>query len=173
MRRLLLSAAIALGLSGPAAAGFVFFYQALGDWTVLCWRGVFETGRACTLSAPPASLAYRKAPNVLQVDEYAPDAFQVAITVRDQAQPGLPLVLRVDGFRPHETGVEGSLARWFGDEAREILVEMRAGKAMIYRVQTAPDGLPSDTRVSLATFPRALEIYRRVIRAHNMLKPAK
>ncbi len=46
---------------------------------------------------------------------------------------------------------------------------MRGGRRLVYRVQTGPEGLPRDTRVSLAGFDEALATYRRLLREHGLL----
>ena len=69
MRGLILGAVIALGLVAPAAAGFVFFHREVGDWAVVCWRDIHSQKRFCRLSAPRPSLAYRLAPNVIEIRE--------------------------------------------------------------------------------------------------------
>ena len=129
--------------------------------------------KSCTLSAPRPSLAYKAPPNVVQVHEYEPDAFQIVISIRDRVAPELPAYLRVDRFEFRTARVEGSLARWYGEEAVELLIQMRAGKRLAYRIQTAPDGLPRDMNVSLAGFTEALATYREVIRSHGLLGPKR
>ncbi len=161
---------VALGIWTQAAAGgFVLFHKTFGDWVVLCWREMAGQEKNCTLSAPQPSLAYKTPPNVVQVHEYRPDAFQIVISIRDRTDPELPASLRVDRFEFRTARVEHGLARWFGEEAVELLVQMRAGKRLAYRVQTAPDGLPRDMNVSLAGFTQALATYREVIRSHGLL----
>lgn len=169
LRIILACVGLWLAAAGDAAAGWVFFHQQFGDWTVLCWRDLATNSNTCTLSAPPPSMAGSAAPNVIQVHEYAPDAFQVAINVRDIVQPNLPAYLRVDQQPIHETPVRDGLARWYGDEGLTILAQMAAGARMVYRVQTAPDGMPRDMNVSLAHFRDALARYREVIRSHGLL----
>jgi len=163
---------VVLGICTQAAAGgFVLYHKTFGDWSVLCWREMAGTKKACTLSAPQPSLAYKTPPNVVQVDEYQPDAFQIVISIRDRADPELPASLRVDRFELRTARIERGYARWFGEEAVELLVQMRAGKRLAYRVQTAPDGLPRDMNVSLSGFSQALAAYRQVIRSHGLLGP--
>lgn len=169
MRIAILSIGMLLALAAGAAAGWVFFYQQFGDWTVLCWRDLGTNANTCTLSAPPATMSGVAPPNVIQVHEYAPGAFQVAITIRDITKPDLPAYLRVDEQPIREASVRDGLARWYGDEAMEILVGMGAGKRLVYRVQTAPDGLPRDVHVGLDRFRDALARYREVIRSHGLL----
>jgi hypothetical protein len=169
LRVAIVSVGVLLALAAGAAAGWVFFHQQFGDWTVLCWRDLGTNANTCTLSAPPPSLSGTAPPNVIQVHEYAPGAFQVAINIRDIVKPNLPAYLRIDEQSIHEAPVRDGLARWYGDEALEILVEMGAGKRMVYRVQTAPDGLPRDIHVALANFRDALARYREVIRSHGLL----
>lgn len=174
MRRLIVGAVLAWAVSTAALADYVLFHSPVGDWTVLCWRDLASEQRYCRLSAPRASLGYRVAPNVIEVREWAPDAFQVIVTVRDRVVPDAPLTLRVDRQPIHETPIhENGMAWWSGDEAKRILAEMRAGKKLTYRVETAPDGMPRDVRVSLVPFAHAFDTYRGVIRSHGVLKQAK
>jgi invasion protein IalB len=153
------------------AGGFVLYHKTFGDWSVTCWREMSGGDKSCTLSAPQPSLAYRTPPNIVQVHEYQPDAFQIVILIRDRPDPELPASLRVDRFDFRTARVEGNLARWFVEEAVELLVQMRAGNRLAYRVQTAPDGLPRDMNISLAGFSQALAAYRQVIRSHGLLGP--
>lgn len=173
MKNLLLGVALGFGLAAPAVAGYVFYYQVLGDWTVVCWREMATREKACRLSAPPPSLDRTRAQNVVLVHEYAPDTFQVAIELRDIVVSGRPIFLFVDGYPVHETAVRNDLARWTGEEAMEILAEMQAGKRLVYRVHTAPEGLARDTQMSLTTFREALATYRRQLRVHSLLPPAE
>lgn len=169
MRIAIASLGIWIALAAGAAAGWVFFHQQFGDWTVLCWRDLGTNANTCTLSAPPPSMSGAAALNVVQVHEYAPGAFQVAINIRDIVKPNLPAYLRVDEQTIHEAPVRDGLARWYGDEALKILAEMGGGRRMVYRVQTAPDGLPRDVQVGLANFRDAVARYREVIRSHGLL----
>jgi hypothetical protein len=172
VRAALMCGLVALAIWTQATAGgFVLFHKTFGDWVVLCWREMAGSKKTCTLSAPRPSLAYKIPPNVVQVHEYRADAFQIAISIRDRADPELPASLRVDRFEFRTARIEQGLARWFGEEAVELLVQMRAGKRLAYRIQTAPDGLPRDMNVSLAGFAEALATYRQVIRGHGLLGP--
>ncbi len=179
MARWTMPAALAVVLLGlglwtqAVAGGFVLFHKTFGDWSVLCWREMAGTAKTCTLSAPQPSLAYRTPPNIIQVHEYAPDAFQIAISIRDRADPELPASIRVDRFEFRTARIERGLARWYGEEAVKLLIQMRAGQRLAYRVQTAPDGLPRDMNVSLAGFSEALATYRQVIRSHGLLAAPK
>ena len=171
-RAAILCILVVLGACTQAVAGgYVLYHKTFGDWSVTCWREMAGPKKSCTLSAPQPSLAYRTPPNVVQVHEYQPDAFQIVILIRDRPDPELPASLRVDRFEFRTARIERSYARWFGQEAVELLVQMRAGKRLAYRVQTAPDGLPRDMNVSLAGFSQALAAYRQVIRSHGLLGP--
>ncbi len=171
MKRLALGAVLALAFSMTALADYVLFHRPVGDWTVLCWRKLLGDKPFCRLSAPRASLGYNFAPNVIEIREWAAGKFQVIVTVRDRVAPGLPLTIRIDGLGVHETPIRADgMAWWDGEEAAEIILEMQAGRKAIYRVQTAPDGMPRDMRVSLVPFKRAFEIYRGVLRAKGVLK---
>jgi hypothetical protein len=160
-------------LSGAARANFILFNSTVGDWSVLCWRKLLEDKKSCRLSAPLPSLDAGFAPNVIEVREWAPGRFQVIVTVRDRVMPGLPLSLRIDRLAIHETAIrEDGVAWWNGEDAAEIILEMQAGRSVLYRVQTRPDGMPRDMRISLVPFKRAFEIYRGVLRSHaGMVDP--
>ena len=163
---------VVLGFCPQATAGgYVLYHKTFGDWSVTCWREMSGTQKSCTLSAPQPSLAYRTPPNIVQVHEYQPDAFQIVILIRDRPDRELPASIRVDRFEFRTARIERDYARWFGQEAVELLVQMRAGKRLAYRVQTEPDGLPRDMNVSLAGFSQALAAYRQVIRSHRLLAP--
>lgn len=166
-----LMAVVILGwlLAGPASAAYVFYYEVVGEWTIVCWRDQFSDQRLCHLTAPRDTLSYEFPPNVIMVEEYAPDAFQVAVRIRHDHVPGIPVSLKVDGNRTHETAVDGEFGRWTGDDARAILSEMQKGDQVIYRVQTPPDGLPIDTRVGLLGFRQALATYRGLVRVHGLI----
>ena len=165
-RSLIFGAAFALLAIMPASAGYVFFHRPVGDWSVLCWSDLSTKARTCRLSAPRPKLSYSLAPNVIEVREWAPGAFQVIVTVRDRTMEGLPLSLRIDGLGIHETAVRDGMAWWSGEEAARIILEMQRGRKAIYRVQTIPDGMPRDVRISF-------DIYRGVIRSHGLLEERK
>jgi invasion protein IalB len=157
------------GVPGPAAAGYVFFYQHPGDWTVVCWREMSTQKKSCRLSAPPASLFTTKLRNVLDVRETSPGAFVVEIEIRDEIAPGLPLFLRIDDHPIHEAAVTDGSVRWAGGAANGLIEEMRTGKQLVFRVQTAPYNLPRDTPLSLEGFASAFDAYRQQLRIHGLL----
>ncbi|NQU71565.1 MAG: hypothetical protein HQ514_13510 [Rhodospirillales bacterium] len=158
---------LALVLSGPARAQFILFHNAVGDWSVTCWRDLVGEERSCRVSAPKAALGAQFAPNVIEVREWSSGRFQVIVSVRDRVMPGMPLTLRVDGLALHETTIRADGKAWWSDEeAAKIILEMQAGRKVVYRVQTLPDGMPRDMRVSLVPFKRAFQIYRSVLRSH-------
>ena len=172
-----LCVAIALTLTiaatgGPTlgASGYVFFHRIVGDWEVLCSGRDHRTGRTCRLSAPPAKLGEKAPQNVVVVSEPSADSFEVAAQIRDQTKPGLPAFIRVDAYKIHEAPVRQGLAVWRGAAALRIVSELRSGRKAIFRVQTLPDGLPRDTRISLIGFREALRDYRTAIRTHGLLK---
>ena len=176
MKRLLVVAALCVGLlveTGVAvAAGFVFFHQVRGDWAVLCWRDMVSQQKTCRLNAPPANMILGTRRNELIVHEYAADTFQVAIELHDPFDARFPLFLRIDQFAVHEAPIEAGLARWSGPAARDILAEMRSGRQLLYRIHTAPEGLPRDTRIALEGFADSLVTYRQEIRRHGLLPAA-
>ena len=87
--------------------------------------------------------------------------------MRDRVVLGLPLSLRIDRLALHEPTIRADGKVWWSDDdAAEINLEMQAGRKIIYRVQTLPDGMPRDMRLSLVPFKRAFEIYRGVMRSH-------
>lgn len=168
MKRLISAFLMFIGLSFPARADFILFHNAVGDWSVTCSRSLLEEEkRTCRFSAPRASLGAQFAPNVIEIREWASGRFQVIVSVRDHVMPGIPLTLRVDNQDMHETRIRADgMAWWSDDEAAKIILEMQAGRRLVYRVQTLPDGMPRDMRVSLIPFKRAFEIYRGVLRSH-------
>ena len=171
VRNLLLIALIALLAAGPAvpAAAHVFFYQKLGDWTVLCWRDLASDTPACRLSAPPLALSGTGRQNALVVQEHSRERFRIAVEIVDKTMPGLPLFLRIDGNAVHESAIARRQGGWDGATAETILKQLLEGENAVYRVQTAPLGLPRDTLVGLAGFRRALAIYRHLLRANGIL----
>ena len=173
MKRLLVVAALCVGLlvgTGVAVAvGFVFFHQVRGDWAVLCWRDMVSQQKTCRLNAPPANMTLGTRRNELIVHEYAADTFQLAIEVRDPFDARFPLFLRIDQFAIHEAPIEAGIARWSGSAARGILAEMRVGRQILYRIHTAPEGMPRDTFISLEGFADSLVTYRQEIRRHGLL----
>jgi len=165
-------AAAVLGTARPAGA-WVFFYQTFSEWSVVCWRShEGANDPRCSLSAPPDSHALGTR-NVLHVQEYAPDAFQVAIEVRDKPMPGIPVFLRIGQKAPREAGVRDGFAAWTGNQAALILGEMLAADRVVFRIQTAPEGMPRDAIVSLQGFGQALEVYRREVRRYGLLDGAR
>jgi invasion protein IalB len=160
---------ILVGVPGPVAAGYVFFYQHPGDWTVVCWREMSTEKKSCRLSAPSATLYATKRRNVLEVRETSPDVFTVAIEVRDAVAQGLPLFLRIDGNPVYEAPVIDGTVRWGGGTANGLIEEMRTGEQLIFRIQTAPHGLPRDTPLSLKGFAGAFDAYRQQLRIHGLL----
>jgi len=164
-----LALALVLGGIGYGAGAYVFFHKTLGDWMVLCHGKAHEKDRNCRLSAPPPKLTSGSPPNVLIVAEPKSNRFRLTLEVRDLVSPGVPAFIRIDQYAIHEAQVSNGVAVWQGDEAIRILGEMRAGKTMVFRVQTAPDGLPRDTHVSLKGFRTSLRSYRNAIRAHRLL----
>lgn len=167
MKRIIAGMLLAIALSLPARADFILFHNSVGDWSVTCWRTLLGEKKSCRLRAPRAALGVAFAPNVIEVREWASGRFQVIITVRDRVMPGLPLTLRIDRLALHETTIRADGKAWWSDDAAaKIILEMQAGRRIIYRVQTRPDGMPRDMRVSLVPFKRAFEIYRGVLRSH-------
>jgi hypothetical protein len=167
MRRIAL---IALAvLAAAPARGWVFYHHTAGDFVVVCWASAEGAAdKQCSLTAPPQSMAQRTE-NLLHVQEFAPDAFQVAIEMRGEPQPYAPVWLRAEGFPPHEAPVSGVWGRWGGTEARRILTEMAEAERLVFRVRVAPNGRPQETAVSLAGFKEALAAYRAELRRHRIL----
>lgn len=166
-RILLISLALTFLLTG--AGGYVFFHKRIGDWMILCSGKTASENRSCRLSAPLPILANDKPQNILVISEPSADKFRIELDIRDIVAPGLPAFVRIDGFAVHQGAVTNGKAVWTGQEALAVLGEMRAGRSMVFRVQTAPDGLPRDTHVSLAGFRDALSTYRGAIRTHGLL----
>jgi hypothetical protein len=171
MRRIAL---IALAvLAATPARGWVFYHYTAGDFVVVCWSSAEGAAdKQCSLTAPQQNMA-RLTANLLHVQEFAPDAFQVAIEMRGEPQPYAPVWLRVGGNAAHEAPVAGDWGRWAGTEARRIVAEMGEGERLVFRVRVAPNGRPQETEVSLAGFKDALATYRAEIRRHRILRSAR
>ena len=173
MKRKLFFAALCVGLvlqiAAASAVGFVFFHQVRGDWAVLCWRDMVSQQKTCRLNAPPANMTLGTRRNELIVHEYAADTFQLAIQVHDPFDARFPLFLRIDQFAIREAPIEAGIARWSGPAARDILAEMRVGMQLLYRIHTAPEGMPRDTYIALEGFADSLVTYRQEIRRHGLL----
>jgi hypothetical protein len=162
--------ALVLFLAGPARA-WVFYDRNFGDWVVVCWSSAEGTAdKQCSLSAPPQTLT-RLTENLLHVQEYAPDQFQVAIEMRGEPQPDAPVWLKAGGFPAHLAPVIDSWGRWAGAEGFRIVSEMRAADGLTFRVRIAPNGRPQDKTISLIGFRDALHAYREEIRRHAILGP--
>jgi hypothetical protein len=171
MRRIAL---IALAvLAATPTRGWVFYHHIAGDFVVVCWSTAEGAAdKQCSLTAPQQNMA-RLTENLLHVQEFAPDAFQVAIEMRGDPQPYAPVWLRAEGFPPHETPVSGAWGRWAGAEARRIVSEMAEAERLVFRVRVAPNGRPQETAVSLAGFKEALAAYRAELRRHRILETTR
>jgi hypothetical protein len=164
-----LALALALVLAAAPAGGWTFYYHLFGDWRLVCWRSAADSVDArCDLSAPPDEIAAGTR-NVLHVAEPAPDTFRVWIEIRDRPEPGVPAFVRIGAFPVHQAMPADGIAAWQGLEALRMVGEMRAAPKLVFRVETAPDGLPRDTPVTLAPFRNALAAYREAIRRNGIL----
>jgi hypothetical protein len=171
MRRIALIV-LALSLAGPVRA-WVFYDRNFGDWVVVCWSSAEGAAdKQCSLSAPPQTLAQRTE-NVLHVQEYAPDQFQVGVEMRGDPQPDAPASLKAGNFPAHIAPVADRWGRWAGAEGFRIVSEMRAADNLTFRVRLAPNGAARDKTVSLIGFRDALDAYRAEIRRHGILPPAR
>ncbi|SLN55967.1 hypothetical protein OCH7691_02409 [Oceanibacterium hippocampi] len=160
------------GAAMPASAQtpYVFFYRIADAWSVTCWQNMASGRKSCSLAAPRTALSANWPQNILHVGEIAAERFQVAIEVRATVMPGTALSIRVDDGPVREAAVAAdSVARFDGEAARDLIVALLGGRDVVYRVQTAPDGMPLDMRVPLAGFREALEVYRGVIRHHGLI----
>lgn len=167
---LLLVGALVLSVSGYASATYMFYRKTLGEWEVYCAAEHAKAKKSCRLAGPPAKLGSKAPQNAVVVAEVAPDRYAVTLDIRDLVMPDLPAFIRIDRYPVHEAPAKGGKAEWRGEKALRIISEMRSGKTIIFRVQTAPDGMPRDTRVSLKRFREALRAYRVALRGHGLLK---
>jgi hypothetical protein len=171
MRRIALIA-LAVLAAGPAR-GWVFYHSTVGDFVVVCWASAEGAAdKKCSLTAPPQNMA-RLTENLLHVQEFAPDQFQVAIEMRGEPQPYAPVLLKVGANMAHETPVTGEWGRWDAAESKRILAEMGAADSLVFRVRVAPNGRPQETAVSLAGFRDALAAYRAELRRHGILRASR
>ncbi len=170
MKKLMLAWLLVAALVTPAAAGYVFYNKVAGEWTVTCWRQMSGSEKSCRLSAPPELLAPLAPQNMIVVSEVRNDQYQIRLDIRDAVSVGLPAFVRIDDNLAHETGVASGSAVWIGDEAVSILREMHSGQHMVFRVHTAPEGLPRDIHVALGpAFTEAFTAYRQTLRAHGLI----
>src|SRR5262249_48351430 len=171
MRRIALIG-LALSFATPARA-WVFYDRNFGDWVVVCWSSAEGSAdKQCSLSAPPQTLV-QLTENVLHVQEYAPDAFQVGIEIRGDPQPDAPASLKAGEYPAHLAPVADRWGRWARSEGFRIVSEMRAADSLTFRVRIAPNGRSLDRTVSLVGFRDALDTYRAEIRRHGILAPAR
>jgi hypothetical protein len=172
MRRIALIA-LAVLLAGSARA-WVFYDRNFGDWVVVCWSSAEGApDRQCSLSAPPQTMSESHiTENLLHVQEYAPDQFQVAVEMRGDPQPDAPVWLKIGDYPPHIAPVIGRWGRWAGAEGFRIVSEMRAADRLTFRVRLAPNGRAQDKDILLIGFRDALEVYRDQIRRSAALPPS-
>lgn len=170
---LILVAGAVLVWGGPrasAVSGYIFYNKTAGDWTVMCWRDVSGGNKACRMSAPPELLAPMAPQNLITITEFKNDSYRVVIEVRDRVIPGLPAFVRIDDNQAHEAPITNGLVVWEGEGAVTILKQMHAGRNMVFRVHTAPEGLPRDIHVALGPpFAEAFTAYRQTLRAHGLI----
>jgi hypothetical protein len=169
MRRIALIA-LAVLIAAPAR-GWVFYHATVGDFVVVCWASAEGAAdKRCSLTAPPQNMA-RRTENLLHVQEFAPDRFQIAIEMRGEPQPYAPVWLKIGARPAHETPVTHAWGRWDAAESKRILAEMAAADGLVFRVRVAPNGRPQETAVSLVGFRDALAAYRGELRRHGILRP--
>lgn len=160
---------LVLFAAGPAEAAYVLYSSEHGDWRVLCWRDHDTAPTHCSLTAPQQRLAGAANQSILLIDEYAPQSYQAAIVLRERTMPDLPVYIRIDAHPVHQTLPQDGFARWYGETALAILTQMLSGQILVFRLQTYPEGLPQDVRVSLAGFEAALLAYRQALRTFGLL----
>jgi hypothetical protein len=170
MLKVVFAFALSLLIAMPAWAAYVFYNREVGEWTATCWRDMEGGNKACRLSAPPELLAPMAPQNVLVVEEISNDVYRVVIEIRDATVPGLPAFVRVDANPAHEAPVANGMAVWHGPAAVAILKEIGRGQQLVFRVHTAPEGLPRDMHVMLGRpFSEAFTAYRQTLRAHKII----
>jgi len=163
---------LAVLVSAPARA-WVFYDRNFGDWVLVCWSSAEGSDdKLCSLSAPPQTMS-KVTENLLHVQEYAPDQFQVAIEMRGEPQPDAPVSLKAGQYPAHIAPVSDRWGRWAGAEGFRIVSEMRAADVLTFRVRMAPNGRTRDKEVSLTGFREALDAYRTEIRRHGILGPSR
>jgi hypothetical protein len=161
---------LAVLVSAPARA-WVFYDRNFGDWVVVCWSTAEGSDdKLCSLTAPPQTMS-KVTENLLHVQEYAADQFQVAIEMRGEPQPDVPVSLKAGQYPAHIAPVADRWGRWAGAEGFRIVSEMRAAEAVTFRVRIAPNGQAQDKQISLTGFREALDAYRIEIRRHGILAP--
>lgn len=139
----------------PAApAGYVYYLQTFGDWTVTCGRDESLGRDNCTLSAPPPE---RHGETQIELGNGQGDNDAVIVRVRGALMPESPLYLRVDDRAPHQTQPNRfGEGRWNGEEAETIIAELNAGQRAVVRSFSGPPPTPRDAFFSLGRFQEAL-----------------
>lgn len=146
-------------VSSVAAAAFVTYLRAYGDWSVSCAVDEPTRYRWCTLQAPPPQLFDGR--SEVAVSEVRDGDFVVAVRILEGVGDGAPVYLRIDANPPHraEPSRVGE-AVWRGAEAAALVGELRSGRNMVLRSFPASGGPPRDERYSLELFGEALAEYR-------------
>ncbi len=141
-------------------AGYVFYYQAFGDWIVICALDEPTGRKDCRMGAPDPSFA--GAPDV-RVDIIEPTDGEAAIELRIHGaiETGRPALLKVDGGARHQAVLTRTgEAVWRGAEARTILDEMAAGQTVSIRFIRWGERVEAERLLSLAGFAAARQAYR-------------
>ncbi len=148
-----------------AEPGYVFYYRAFGDWTVICALDEPTGRKDCRLGAPDPSFA--GTPDVRIDIVEAPDG-EAAVTLRIQVpiEAGRPTLLKVDGGARHQAAATRTgEAVWRGAEARTLVDEMVAGQAVSIRFVRQGELREAERRFSLAGFAVARQTYRQRLAA--------
>lgn len=137
-----------------APAGYVYYLQTFGDWTVTCGRDESSGRDNCTVSAPPPE---RHGDSQIEIGNGQGDNDAVIVRVRGALMPESPLYLRVDANQPHQTQPNRfGEGRWNGEEAEMITAELNSGQRAVIRSFSGPPPSPRDAFFSLDRFDEAL-----------------
>ncbi|WP_316975767.1 hypothetical protein [Shumkonia mesophila] len=173
LRRLVMAGGAALALTtgcttAGAEPGYVFYYHAFGDWTVICALDEPTGRKDCRLGAPDPSATGTAAGADVTVDIVdAPDGeTAVVLRIRGAVETGRPALLKADGGARHQAALTRTgEAVWRGAEARTIVDEMVAGQAVSIRFIRQGELKETERRFSLVGFALARQTYRQRLAA--------
>ncbi len=166
-RRLVMAGGLMLALTTGCAtaeaqpAGYVFYYQAFGDWVVICALDEPTGRKDCRLGAPDPSFAGTADVRVDVIDQLDGET-AIEIRIHEPIETGRPALLKADGGARHQAALARTgEAVWRGAEARTIVDEMAAGHTLSIRFVRQGDLRETERQFPLAGFAAARQTYQR------------
>lgn len=165
-RRLMMAAGMMLALTTGCAtaeaqpAGYVFYYQAFGDWVVICALDEPTGRKDCRLGAPDPSFAGTTDVRINVIDQLDGET-AIELRIHGAVETGRPALLKADGGARHQAPLARTgEAAWRGAEARTILDEMAAGQTLSIRFVRQGDLRETERQFPLAGFAAARRTYQ-------------